>query len=138
MKEKIAISACLLGANTKYTGGNNYREQLRELLKDKIIIPICPEVFGGLSTPRDPAEEKGDKVFTDKGKDVTNAFYLGAKRTLEFLIRCDCHTVILKEGSPSCGVNYSYDGTFTHTKLDNMGIATRLLKENGFTIIVLN
>ena len=138
MKEVIAVSACLLGLDTKYDGQNNYNIKIEELIKNKTVLPICPEVFGGLSIPRDPSEEKEDgKIYSIKGKDVTDNFYLGAMNTIKFLETYNCKTVILKNGSPSCG-NYSYDGSFTHKKIDRMGLTARLLKEKGFELIYID
>lgn len=138
MKEYIAVSACLLGLDTKYQGGNNYNIKIEELIKDKTVLPICPEVFGGLSIPRDPSEEKEDgKLYSKRGIDVTKEFNLGAINTLKFLETYNCKTVVLKNGSPSCG-NYSYDGTFTNTKINRMGVTARLLKEKGYNLIYID
>ncbi|MBP5343251.1 DUF523 domain-containing protein [bacterium] len=138
MKEYIAVSACLIGINTKYTGGNNYNSKIEELIKDKTVLPICPEVFGGLSIPRDPAEENSEGIFyTISGKDVTKSFYVGAINTIKFLKSYDCKTAILKNGSPSCG-KYSYDGSFKNKKIDRMGLTSRMLKEEGFNLIYID
>ena len=138
MKEYIAVSACLLGLDTKYQGGNNYNIKIEELIKGKTVLPICPEVFGGLSIPRDPSEEKEDgKIYSSKGVAVTKEFNLGAINTLKFLETYNCKTVVLKNGSPSCG-NYSYDGTFTSTKINRMGVTARLLKEKGYNLIYID
>ncbi len=138
MKEMIAVSACLLGLNTKYNGGNNYNPKIEDLIKGKTVIPICPEVVGGLSIPRDPSEILDDIIISSKGKDVTKEFNLGARRTLDFLKSIGCDTVILKNGSPSCG-NFTYDGTFTKTKvMDRMGITAKMLKDNGFKLIYVD
>ncbi len=138
MKEYIAVSACLLGLDTKYQGGNNYNIKIEELIKDKTVLPICPEVFGGLSIPRDPSEEREDgKLYSKRGIDVTKEFNLGAINTLKFLETYNCKTVVLKNGSPSCG-NYSYDGTFTNTKINRMGVTARLLKEKGYNLIYID
>ena len=138
MKEYIAVSACLLGFDTKYQGGNNYNIKIEELIKDKTVLPICPEVFGGLSIPRDPSEEREDgKIYSSKGVDVTDNFKTGALNTIKFLETYNCKTVILKNGSPSCG-NYSYDGTFTHKRIDRMGLTARLLKEKGYELIYID
>lgn len=139
MMKYIAVSACLLGINSKYSGGNNLNLNIQELIKDKIVIPICPEVFGGLTTPRDPSEEREDgKLYSSKGIDVTSEFYSGAFKTLNLLKELGCDTIILKNGSPSCG-KYTYDGTFSHKKIeDRMGVTARLLKEEGFNLIYID
>ena len=135
MKEKILVSACLLGVNCKYDGTNNENEKVFEYLKDKEIIPICPEVWGGLTTPRDPAEIKDDRVYTTKGKDVTENFKRGAIESLNLAKKLGVKKALLKAKSPSCGSNIIYDGTFTHTKTEGNGMTARLFKENGIEII---
>jgi len=82
-KEKILVSACLAGVDCKYNGGNNENEKIIELIKNNDVILVCPEQLGGLSTPRDPAENINDKVITDKGKDVTKEFDKGAEEVLK-------------------------------------------------------
>lgn len=132
--EKLIVSACLLGENCKYNGKNNYVDKI-ELLKDKFeIIPICPEVFGGLGIPRLKSEINNDKVINEKGLDVTKYFTLGATKALE--LAKDAKYALLKDGSPSCGSSYIYDGTFSSNRINGMGITTRLLKDNS--IIVFN
>ncbi len=135
MKEIIAVSACLLGANVKYNGKNNYDKKLKEYLKDKIIVPICPEINGGLKVPRIPSEIKSGKIINSQGEDVTKYFLDGAKRTLEELKKIGCKKAILKANSPSCGAFHIYDGNFNHTLILGEGITAKLLKENGIEII---
>ena len=132
---KIVVSACLLGDNVKYNGKNNYHEELSVFLKDYDIIKVCPEVIGGLSIPRIPAEIVGDKVINQAGFDVTNEYILGAKKTLEIAKKNNIKVAILKKNSPSCGCGMVYDGTFTHTLIDGDGITANLLKENGITVL---
>lgn len=136
MKEKILISACLLGVNCKYNGQNNYKEDLLNKLKDKELIPFCPEIVGGLQTPREPSEIINDKVMNKKGIDVTENYQRGAKEALALCQRLNIKKAILKAKSPSCGSGKIYDGTFTSTLISGDGITVKLLKENG--IIVLN
>ena len=133
---KIMVSACLLGDNVKYDGGNNKNAELINFLKDYEIIKVCPECLGGLSIPRVPAEINNNKVINKEGIDVTNKFVLGAEKTLEIARNNNIRIAILKKNSPSCGSNKIYDGTFSHTLIDGDGITSKLLKENG--IIVLN
>ena len=87
MKEKLLISACLCGKNTKYSGGNNLIERLDELQQKYDLYLICPEVDGGLTTPRNPSEQLGEKVVSNKGVDVTNEFNLGSKIALEVALK---------------------------------------------------
>ena len=133
--EKILVSACLLGINCKYDGENNKNDKVIEYLKDKEVIPICPEIMGGLPTPRVPSEIKDDKVITKENKDVTNNFLKGANEVLYLAKLFNVNKALLKAKSPSCGVGEIYDGTFTHTKINGDGITTRLLKENNIEVI---
>lgn len=141
----ILVSACLLGINCKYNGDNNKDLKVLEYLKDKEFIIVCPEQLGGMSTPRDPSEIirlDGDavingetSVITNKRLDVTRKFKLGANETVKIAKLYNCTEAILKEGSPSCGSNYIYDGTFTGKKRDGIGVTTSLLKHNGIKVI---
>ena len=133
---KIMVSACLLGDNVKYNGGNNKNDVLIDFLRDYEIVKICPEVMGGLSTPRIPSEIKENSVYNKEKIDVTDKYRLGAYNALEVAKREGIHVAILKERSPSCGSTYIYDGTFSGTIINGEGITTKLLRENG--IIVLN
>jgi uncharacterized protein YbbK (DUF523 family) len=133
-KINLIISSCLCGNNTKYNGGNNLIDKL-ELLEEKFnLITICPEVFGGLSTPRNPSEIKGDKVFSNEGLDVTKNFYDGALKALEILKQYNAKYALLKEGSPSCGVHKIYDGTFSGNKIPGFGVTTKMFKELGIKV----
>ena len=136
--EYLLVSACIFGNNTKYNGGNNYNP-LIEKLKDKYnIILCCPEVDGGLSIPRNPSEVLNGKVISSEGLDVTKEFKLGAKMALDLVNKYNIKKALLKDGSPSCGKNYIYDGTFTKTKVNKMGITASLLKDAGVTIYTEN
>jgi len=129
--DKILVSSCLLGNNTKYNGKNNYNSNIELLKKKYIIIPICPEVMGNLPIPRDPSEIINDKVITNKGNDVTDNFILGKNKVIDIINNNDIKFCILKDGSPSCGVYNIYDGSFTNNKIKGMGITTReLIKRN--------
>ena len=134
MKKKLLISACLCGKNTKYNGKNNCIDHLNKLEEAFELFLICPEVMGGLSTPRDPSEILQDKVFSNKGKDVTKEFDLGAKKALDIALENNITIALLKESSPSCGSNLIYDGTFSGKKIAGEGIATRLLNENHIKV----
>ena len=132
--EKLLISACILGTNCKYNGKNNYNELVEELKKKYELIPVCPEVLGGLSIPRNPSEIKGNTVISNRGVDVTKEFNLGAKMAFNIAKDNNIKIALLKDGSPSCGKNYIYDGTFTGTKVNNLGICAKLFKENNIVI----
>lgn len=128
--KKIFVSACLLGYNCKYNGKNNLNENVIKLKSNYILIPFCPEEKGGLSTPRNPSEIKNDKVISNKNKDVTNEYNLGAQKALLLAQKENVCACILKEKSPSCGVHNIYNGEFNHTLISGEGITTRLLKKH--------
>ena len=133
---KILVSACLLGDNCKYNGKNNLNNDLINFLKNHEIIKTCPEVLGGLSIPRSPAEIINDKVVNQDNVDVTNNYQNGAIKTLEIVKKNNIQVAILKKNSPSCGYGYIYDGTFTHNLIKGNGITSKLLEESG--VIILN
>lgn len=131
----IAVSACLLGENCKYNGGNNYSEALHEFLKGHIVVPVCPEVMGGLPTPRDPAEIIGGEVRQKSGRSVDKAFRQGAQAALKKVKDAGAELVILQSRSPSCGVNEIYDGSFTGRRVKGKGVFARLLEEEGIRAV---
>ncbi len=133
--KKILVSACLLGINCKYNGKNNMNEFVLSLNKDYKLIPFCPEMDGGLPCPRNPSEIINDKIINNIGIDVTSNYNLGAKKALVLAKNNNPLLIISKEKSPSCGVNYIYDGTFTSKLINGEGITTRLLKDNGYKVI---
>ncbi len=134
LKEKIIVSACLLGDNCKYNGGNNLKENIIDDLKDYTIIKICPEVFGGLPIPRIPSEIIGNKVINKEGFDVTYNYYTGANIALELAKKHNVKIAILKQKSPSCGVGKIYDGTFSNNIIDGYGVTAKLFKENNIEV----
>lgn len=130
----IGISACLIGVNCTYRGNSNHRAIFEKLFKEGRCIAFCPEVLGGLPTPRTPSEVISDqplKVVMKDGKDVTHAYQKGAQKALAILQANDIDLVVLKSRSPSCGVGAIYDGTFSGTLVDKDGVTARFLKENG-------
>jgi len=146
---KILISSCLLGEDVRYDGDNSNiayngsftfseKERFMDLLCDNEIYSFCPEVSGGLSTPRESAEvtssSKPFKVETNNGNDVTINFLLGAKNTLDLCKGEDIKVALLKSKSPSCGNTQVYDGTFSGNLIDGQGLTAKLLSENGITI----
>lgn len=134
-KEKIIVSACLLGINCKYNGDNNKNENVLDYLKNKEVIPVCPEIYGGLSIPRTTSEIIGDKVITKDKRNVTKEYLKGAEETLYIAKLFNVKKALLKAKSPSCGNKEIYDGTFTGNKIKGIGITAKLLKENGLEII---
>ncbi len=132
---KIVVSACLAGENCKYNGGNNLNEKVTNLMKEHEIILICPEVMGGLPTPRVPAEVVNDVVTNCKGINVDKEFRLGAEKTLEIAKREQPDLIVLQSRSPSCGVGQRYDGTFSKTLVNKHGITAQILIDNGFKVV---
>lgn len=138
------ISACLCGVNCKYNGSNNYNEICDKLFTSGKAILVCPEQLGGLPTPRIPSEIIGESsnilnnngsVIDKNGNDVTLQFVKGAKETLQIAKKLNIKKAILKDGSPSCGVNYIYNGNFNGSKIKGMGLTAQLLKESSIDII---
>lgn len=132
---KIAVSACLLGENCKYNGGNNFNEKLARFLEGHEVVGVCPEVFGGLPTPR-PTSEIVDGVVRHKdGTSVDKEFRKGAEESLRIVKDMGAELVILQSRSPSCGVGTIYDGTFSKTLIPGDGVFVKLLKENGIRVM---
>lgn len=136
--ERILVSACLVGVNCKYNGGNNLNLEILKLVQEGKAILVCPEQLGGLSTPRNPSEivdRISSKVVASDGTDVTKEYQKGAYETLKIANLYQVKKAILKSKSPSCGNTTIYDGTFTHTLTGGEGITTKLLRENGIEVI---
>ena len=134
MKEKLLVSACLLGENCKYSGGNNYSPAAAALAERYELIPVCPERMGGLPTPRVPAERVGDRVLTRDGADVTAAYRLGAEKALEIALAQGIRRAVPQERSPSCGCGAVYDGTFSGTLVPGDGVTAELLRAHGVEV----
>lgn len=134
MKTKILVSACLLGENCKYNGGNNKNEKVLELERYFDIVPICPECFGGLAIPREPSEIVGDRVLSRLGEDVTEQFISGAEQALYVAREANCCVAVLKERSPSCGCGEIYDGSFSSKTCKGNGITAQLLLDNEIQV----
>ena len=134
MKEKLLVSACLLGENCKYSGGNNYNPAVEALGERFELVPVCPEQMGGLPTPRVPSERAGSRVLTREGADVTREFRLGAEKALEAALAHGVKRAVLQERSPSCGCGRIYDGTFSGTLVSGMGVTAQLLADHGIEI----
>ena len=136
MREKLLISACLAGINCKFNGENNLldREILDEISKRYHLLFVCPEVFGGLGIPREPAEMKDGLIITKTAKDVSENFKIGAEICLKIAKLNGCKKAILKARSPSCGSGQIYDGSFTKRIILGDGVAAKLLKENEILV----
>ena len=132
---KIAVSACLLGHNCKYSGGNNRSQKVLDYIEGHEIIPVCPEVTGGMPTPRVPVELKNGKAINRDGEDVTEFFLRGVEKTMEKLDGQNIALAILQPRSPSCGCKQIYDGSFTKTLIDGKGMFAQALAEAGIPMM---
>jgi len=145
------VSACLLGMKTRFDGGSNFLQELVSFARKGLLIPVCPEQLGGLTTPRLPAEIQGQGggaavlnrspgekqlavVVNKEGENVTEAFLKGARETLRLARLMQVKGAILKQGSPSCGSLYIYDGSFQKRKIEGMGVTAALLASGGFAL----
>ena len=134
---KILVSACLLGRDCKYNGGNNYSEKVAEYVKGHDVIPVCPEVAGGLPIPRIPCEIVGGTVTNRNGESKDREFRAGADICLKKALEEKVDLAILQSRSPSCGVKQIYDGSFTGKLIHGKGVFAEMLSENGIKIIDL-
>lgn len=134
-KMKILVSACLLGTPCRYDGRAVPNEDVIALEQAFELVPFCPEVAGGLSTPRTPAERRENMVITKDGRNVTAEYVLGAEKALDLAKRHGCKTAVLKEKSPSCGCGKIYDGTFSGRLINGNGVTAQILKEAGIDVI---
>lgn len=130
---KVLVSACLLGMPCRYDGTSKADPKVLSLNYD--WVPVCPEVAGGLTTPRPPAEIKNGRVITKEGVDVSRAFLLGAEQALKLVQAEGIELAILKARSPSCGVGEIYDGTFRQTLTRGDGVTGAALKKAGVRVL---
>ncbi|WP_159817149.1 DUF523 domain-containing protein [Colwellia sp. 20A7] len=142
MFDHILISRCFLGDKVRY---NSEIIQLEYSLlalwqKQNRLIAICPEVSGGLSVPREPAEQQpnSDQIITVSGTDVTKEFNLGAKLALTLCRQHNIRFAILKESSPSCGSTLIYDGSFSNKKISGQGVTSKILTQEGIQVFSEN
>ncbi len=133
--ENILVSACLLGIGCRYDGKHKADPEVLKLKERYNLIPVCPEIFGGLPTPRVPSERIGDKVMMKDGRDVTDNYQRGAREALELCRIYNIKAAILKERSPSCGKGLVYDGTFSGTLTERDGVTAELLLSEGIRVI---
>ncbi|MGM0213237.1 DUF523 domain-containing protein [Enterococcus sp. AZ109] len=140
----LGVSSCLAGICCRYDGDHNQIDSLRQLVNEEKALTICPEVLGGLPTPRTPAEIIGGDGFdvwddvarvVDKtGRDVTDMYKAGAIKAYNEFARLDVTQVILKERSPSCGSQLIYDGTFSGIRKKGVGVATAYFIKQGIQV----
>lgn len=134
-KPKLIVSACLCGMAVRYDGRSCTDGRLRELWQSGEALAVCPECMGGLPIPRQPAERQPDgRVLDQEGSDRTAAFTEGARQTLELCRQYGITRAVLKEGSPSCGCCWIYDGAFSGEKIPGEGVTAALLRENGIEV----
>ena len=133
--ENIIVSACLLGIGCRYDGKHKANPEVLRLKEKYNLIPVCPEIYGGLPTPRVPSERIGESVMMKDGTDVTDNYKRGALETLELCRIYGATTAILKERSPSCGKGEIYDGTFTGALTARDGVTAELLIAEGIRVL---
>lgn len=141
----ILVSSCLAGLEVRYNGTHRLDNKISKLVEENKAVTICPELLGGFSTPREPAEIVGGdgegvldgkaKVLGKSGKDVTELYIKGAYATLEKAQKINATIIVLKENSPSCGSSIIYNGEFSGEKIVGNGVTSALLKRNGFQVI---
>ena len=134
--KRLLISACLFGSCCKYSGDSNAlpQETIFALKRQYRLVPVCPEVAGGLPVPRMPAERRGKKVVTSVGSDVTEAYIKGAETAFLLARKFDCQAALFKHRSPSCGNCMIYDGSFTTTLIQGRGVAAEILMKEGIPV----
>ena len=132
---KIVVSACLLGRNCKYNGGNNLSDRVLEYINGKDVIEVCPEVLAGLGTPRVPIEIVDGVIMSRDGRCVDGALREAIAKILDDLKDEEIECVILKSRSPTCGVKQVYDGTFSGVLVDGMGALAEAMANAGYRVI---
>lgn len=132
---KILVSACLLGKNCKYNGGNNLNQGVLDFIEGHEVIGVCPEQLGGLSTPRLPAEILDGVVMNKEGISIDNEFRKGAQAALNIALENKVDLAILQSRSPSCGVKEIYDGSFRGKKIKGQGVFAKLLATHDIKVL---
>ena len=131
----ILVSECLAGVNCRMDGGNKLVLEIKALVEAGEAVPVCPEVLGGLPTPRAPSEQRDGRVFSSTGKDVTTEFVCGAERALEICREHGCTSAILKAKSPSCGCGLIHNGRFDGALVPGNGIFAQMLLDAGIPVM---
>ncbi|MCG7386465.1 DUF523 domain-containing protein [Paenibacillus sp. ACRRY] len=145
---RYLVSSCLAGIACRYNGTASLDEKIQELVAQEQAMMVCPELLGGFSTPREPAEIIGGtgkdvlagtaQVIERGGRDVTDLYIKGAYQTLEWAKKLDVTCIVLKEFSPSCGTHAIYDGNFANHKVQGEGVTSALLRQEGYEVISEN
>lgn len=133
---KILVSACLLGENCKYNGGNNYCAAVAEYVKDKDVVTICPEVMAGMGIPRTPIEIVDGVLMDRNGNNVEAALRAAVAQVIEQIGNEEIECAILQSRSPTCGVNQVYDGSFSGKLIPGSGVFAQALRDAGYPVIV--
>ncbi len=131
----LLVSACLLGTACSHEGGDSRRAAVEALADTHRLVPVCPEVCGGLSTPRPAAERQGERVVNVNGDDVTDAYVRGARAAVELARATGARRAVLKARSPSCGSAEIYDGTFSRTLHAGEGVTAAALRVAGIEVV---
>lgn len=132
---KILVSACLLGRNCKYNGGNNRNQAVLDFLRGHEIIAVCPEVMAGLGTPRTPVEIVNGVVRDSTGRSVDPQLRSAVAEILTQVRELNIDCAVLQSRSPTCGVKQIYDGTFTGTRIAGSGVLAQALLDAGCRVI---
>ena len=132
---KVLVSACLLGENCKYNGRNNYNPAVVEFVKDKDVLPICPEMMAGMGCPRTPIEIVDGVLMDRNGNNVDAAMGAAVAKAMELIRKEDIQCAILQSRSPTCGVNQIYDGSFSGKLIPGSGVLAQALKDTGYQVI---
>lgn len=135
MKKKVLVSSCLLGEKCRYNGSGEEDVYVLEYIKDMQVYPVCPEVMGGMSTPRSPCEIYKGRVVSKDGEDTTDYFVSGADMVVDLAKQEGIDLAVFKSRSPSCGCGKVYDGTFNGILIQGDGICVKKLKGNGIQVI---
>ena len=132
---KILVSACLLGENCKYNGGNNYNPAVAEFVKDKEVLPICPEMMAGMGCPRTPIEIVNGVLMDRNGNNVDVSMRVAVAQAMEMIRKEKIQCAILQSRSPTCGVRQIYDGSFSGKLIPGSGVLAQALKDVGYQVI---
>lgn len=131
----LIVSACLAGVECRYNGSPFPIPVIVNMVKKGFALPVCPEILGGFSIPRPPAEIRNGRIVLNTGEDVTEQFLRGAQAAFSIASTIGCQKAIVKSKSPTCGCGRIYDGTFSGTLIAGDGIFTKLLKEHGIEVL---
>ena len=132
---KVLVSACLIGKNCKYNGGNNYNQNVMDYIKGHEVVSVCPEIMAGLGAPRDSAELVEGIVKTKNGRDIDDEFRQGVTLAMEYVRKENIDLAVLQSRSPTCGVNQIYDGSFQGHLTQGKGIFAAALEEAGYRVM---